>query len=241
VVPRRLGIRSQLLGLVAAAAVPFLVLIGIALWNQYRAAETESLERAYNEARVIAAQIDDHLGNLENLALGLSRAVGLGPAHTAANDALLTGLKAQLPGFISDIAVVGPDGENIGSASGARYNIGDRDYFQQALAGKPLAIGDPVRNRRDGDWVLPIARPVTNPAGEIQGVLLTGTLISKFQDAIRFDHLPAGSVVRILHAMKERLDSLLTDGARQISIALLDLDGFKEVNDTLGHRLAIAC
>jgi PAS domain S-box-containing protein len=199
VVPRRLGIRSQLLGLVAAAAVPFLVLIGIALWNQYRAAETESLERAYNEARVIAAQIDDHLGNLEYLALGLSRAVGLGPAHTAANDALLTGLKAQLPGFISDIAVVGPDGENIGSASGARYNIGDRDYFQQALAGKPLAIGDPVRNRRDGDWVLPIARPVTNAAGEIRAVLLTGTLIAKFQDAIRVDHLPMGSSVRIVN------------------------------------------
>jgi diguanylate cyclase (GGDEF)-like protein/PAS domain S-box-containing protein len=199
VVPRRLGIRSQLLGLVAAAAVPFLVLIGIALWNQYRAAETESLERAYNEARVIAAQIDDHLGNLENLALGLSRAVGLGPAHTAANDALLTGLKAQLPGFISDIAVVGPDGENIGSASGARYNIGDRDYFQQALAGKPLAIGDPVHNRRDGDWVLPIARPVTNAAGEIRAVLLTGTLIAKFQDAIRVDHLPMGSSVRIVN------------------------------------------
>ena len=87
--PRHLGIRSQLLGLVAAAAVPFLVLIGVALWNQYRAAQTESLERAYSEARVIAAQIDDHLGNLENLALGLSRAVGVGPADTAANDALL--------------------------------------------------------------------------------------------------------------------------------------------------------
>jgi diguanylate cyclase (GGDEF)-like protein/PAS domain S-box-containing protein len=199
VVPRRLGIRSQLLGLVAAAAVPFLVLIGVALWNQYRAAQTESLERVYSEARVIAAQIDDHLGNLENLALGLSRAVGLGPAHTAANDALLTSLKAQLPGFISDIAVVGPDGENVGSASGVRYNIGDRDYFQQALAGEPVAIGDPVRNRRGGEWVLPIARPVTNAAGEIQAVLLTGTLIAKFQDAIRVDHLPMGSSVRIVN------------------------------------------
>jgi hypothetical protein len=63
VVPRRLGIRSQLLGLVAAAAVPFLVLIGVALWHQYRTVRAESLERAYSEARVVAAQIDDRLGN----------------------------------------------------------------------------------------------------------------------------------------------------------------------------------
>jgi diguanylate cyclase (GGDEF)-like protein/PAS domain S-box-containing protein len=198
-VPRNLGIRSQLLGLVAAAAVPFLVLIGVALWIQYRTAQSEALDRAYNEARVIAAQIDDHLGNVENLTLGLSRAIGMKPADTVANDALLSGLKAQLPGFISDIAVVGPDGENIGSALGSRYNIADRDYFREALGGQPIAVGDPVRNRRNDEWVLPIARPVTNPAGEIQGVLLTGTLISKFQDAIRFDHLPAGSVVRILN------------------------------------------
>jgi diguanylate cyclase (GGDEF)-like protein/PAS domain S-box-containing protein len=198
-VPRHLGIRLQLLGLVAAAAVPFLVLIGVGLWIQYRTAQSEALERAYNEARVIAAQIDDHLGNVENLTLGLSHAIGVKPADTAANDALLSGLKAQLPGFISDVAVVGPDGENIGSAWGARYNIGDRDYFQQALAGTPIAVGDPVRNRRSDEWVFPIARPVTNAAGEIQAVLLTGTLIPKFQDAIRVDHLPMGSIVRILN------------------------------------------
>jgi len=199
VVPRHFGIRSQLLGLVAAAAVPFLVLIGAALWNQYRTVQTESLERAYSEARVIAAQIDDHLGNLENLTLGLSRAVSVQPADTAANDALLSELKAQLPGYISDIAVVGPDGENVGSASGARYNIIDRHYFQQALGGKLYVIGDPVRNRRGGEWVLPIARPIMNEAGETQAVLLTGTLIAKFQDALRVDHLPVGSAVRVLN------------------------------------------
>jgi diguanylate cyclase (GGDEF)-like protein/PAS domain S-box-containing protein len=199
-VPRHLGIRSQLLGLVAAATVPFLVLIGVALWTiQYRVAQTEALDRAYSEARVTAAQIDDHLGNVENLGLGLSHVVGVEPADTAANDALLSGLKAELPAFISDVAVIGPVGENIGSASGARYNIGDRDYFQQALAGQPIAVGDPVQNRRNEEWVLPIARPVRNAAGEIQAVLLIGTLIPKFQDAVRLGNLPAGSLVRIVN------------------------------------------
>jgi diguanylate cyclase (GGDEF)-like protein/PAS domain S-box-containing protein len=185
---------------VAAATVPFLVLIGVALWTiQYRIAQAEALDRAYSEARVLAAQIDDHLGNVENLGLGLSRVVGVEPADTAANDALLSGLRAELPGFISDVAVIGPDGENIGSASGARYNIGDRDYFQRALAGQPIAVGDPVQNRRNEEWVLPIARPVRNAAGEIQAALLIGTLIPKFQDAVRVRDLPAGSLVRIVN------------------------------------------
>jgi len=109
-VPRHLGIRPQLLGLVAAAAVPFLILIGVALWIQYRTAQAEALDRAHTEARVIAGEIDDHLGNLENLTLGLSHAVGLTPADAAANDVLLSELKAQLPSFISEIAVATPDG-----------------------------------------------------------------------------------------------------------------------------------
>ena len=221
--PRGVGIRSQLLGLVAAAAVPFLILIGVALWNQYRTMQTESLERAYSDARVVAAQIDDHLGNLENLALGLSRALGVTSADTPANDALLSGLKAQLPSFISDIAVISPEGENVGSASGARYNIGDRDYFQQALGGKLVAIGDPVRNRRDGEWVLPIARPITNAAGEAQAVLLTGTLIAGFQNAMHADHLPIGSRVRVLND-KGLVVAAFPEGPDWIGRAPSDLD-----------------
>jgi hypothetical protein len=70
-VARFTGIRSQLLGLVAAAVVPFLVLIGAGLWNQSRTAQAEAMARALAEARVLGAQLDDHLGNLENLMLGL--------------------------------------------------------------------------------------------------------------------------------------------------------------------------
>ena len=197
--PRPLGIRSQLLGLVAAAAVPFLILIVVALWNQYRTVQAESLERAYTEARVVAAQVDDHLGNLDNLTLGLSHAIGVTPADTAANDALLAELKAQLPSFISDIGVATPDGENIGAASGIRYSRADRGYFKEILAGQPTAVGDPVLSRYNKEWVFPFARAIRNAAGQLQAVLVVGTRISKFRDAIRIDHLPADSVVRILN------------------------------------------
>ena len=138
-VPKSLGIRAQLLGLVAAAVLPFLVLIGAGLWNQSRTEQAEALNRALGDARVLAAQVDDHLGNLENLMVGLGHAVSTNPADAAANDALLHDLKAELPDYIADITVALPDGENIGSASGQRYRVGALPFFGRVLAGESTA------------------------------------------------------------------------------------------------------
>jgi hypothetical protein len=192
------GIRSQLLGLVAAAVVPFLVLIGAGLWNQSRTEQAEAMSRALAEARVLAAQLDDHISNLENLTLGLSRVVSTKRADAAGNDALLSGLKAELPSFISDIIVARPDGEIIGSAFGGRYGIGDRTFFRQVEAGQLITVGSPFRARADGRWIFPVAHPLRNSAGELQGVLIVGTLIEAFRGAMRVSQLPAGSIVRIV-------------------------------------------
>src|ERR1022692_1170468 len=69
------SIRSRLLVLVLATVVPFMALVGAGLWSQWRADQAAAIERALNEARLFAAQLDDHLSNLENLLVGLSRAV----------------------------------------------------------------------------------------------------------------------------------------------------------------------
>ena len=155
--PRRLGIRSQLLGLVAAAAVPFLVLIGVALWNQYRTAQTESLERAYSEARVIAAQIDDHLGNLENLSSGAEprhrrHACRHGGERRAA--VRTEGAAARL--HIRHRRRRAPMARTSASASGARYNIAPTATISsrpspasRSRSAIPCAIG------AHGEWVLP--------------------------------------------------------------------------------------
>src|SRR5262245_21594655 len=58
------SIRSQLLGLVVATVVPFTALIGTGLWSQWRTDQAAAIQRARDEAQLIVAQVDDHIGNL---------------------------------------------------------------------------------------------------------------------------------------------------------------------------------
>jgi len=192
------GIRSRLLGLVLATVIPFTALIGLGLWSHWRNERANASERAIAEARLLAAQVDDHLSNLDALLAGLSRAVSLDPAETAANDAMLERLKLELPGFISNIFVFALDGSNIGIAQGARFNAADRSYFRNVLAGERLSMGDVLLGRAIGQWVITVARPVEDRSGRLRGVLAVGTLLAHFQDALRVRQLPAGSVVRIV-------------------------------------------
>src|SRR5215831_11623150 len=128
------SIRSQLLGLVLATVVPFTALIGIGLWHQWQNDQAAAMQRATNEARLLAAQVDDHIGNLQNLLTGLRPAVSPDPADVAKNDALLRRIKAELPDFVGNIVLFSLDGSNIGTSSTlGRFNAGDRRYFRQAL------------------------------------------------------------------------------------------------------------
>ena len=185
-----------------ATAVPFLILIGAGLWSQWRDDQNAAIQRTINEARLLAAQVDDHIGNLENLLAGLSRAVSLNPADASANDALLGQVRAELPDFIGNIALYALDGTNIGRTSdeaGARVNISDRSYFQQALAGQHLSVSEVLIGRASGKWLVNIARPVEDRSGRVRGVISIGTQLEHLQDALRLHALPTGSVVRIVN------------------------------------------
>ena len=144
------SIRSRLIGLVVASVVPFTALIGVGLWNQWRTDQKAAFERAINEARLIAGQVDDHVGNLKNLLSGLSVAVSWDPKDIDANDRLLRRVKAELPPYVANLLLFSLDGTNIGTSSEAgRFFAGDRDYFQQILAGHDHAVGRVIRCARE--------------------------------------------------------------------------------------------
>ena len=192
------SIRSQLLGLVVATVVPFTALIGLGLSSQWRSDRAEAIERARNEARLLAAEVDDYIGNLENLLTGLSVAVSPSPADATYNNALLVQVRRELPPVISNILLFSLDGAVIGtSLEGFNVNVADRRYFRQVVAGQRISI-EVIRARTTGRMVVTIARPVEDRAGRLQAVIAAGLQLENLQDALRVQVLPAGSVMSIV-------------------------------------------
>jgi hypothetical protein len=62
-----------------------------------------------------------------------------------------------------------------------------------------LAIGDVIRTKLTGEWVVTLASPVKDQTGRLRAVIAIGTKLDRFQDALRTQTLPAGSIVRIIN------------------------------------------
>jgi diguanylate cyclase (GGDEF)-like protein/PAS domain S-box-containing protein len=195
------SIRSRLLALVVATVVPFTALVGVGLWSQWQSDQASAIAQAVNEARMLASQIDDHIGNLENLLTGLSEAVSRNPSDRDANDALFRKVRSQLPSYVAQISVYSLDGTNIGSSGNTevgRLNSTGRSYMQQVLEGARLSIGDVIVGRLSQRWIINFGRPLEDSAGNLKAVLVVGTWLDQFQDALRIQDLPPGTIVTVV-------------------------------------------
>ena len=185
-----------------AAVAPLIVLVGAGLWSQLESDRAVVAEHAVNVARVLAARIDDHVGDLESLLLALGHAVSYDPADRDKNDALLHEVKRELPYIDSDILLFDLEGSNIGTSKDPDYprpNAHDRTYFREALADHQPAVGDPIPVR-SGNWVINVARAIKDRGGGIRAVLTVGLLIQHFQDIWKQHGLPDGSVITVNNA-----------------------------------------
>ncbi len=193
------SIRSRLIGLVVASVVPFAALISVGLWNQWQSDQRAALQRAATEARLIAGQVDDHLGNLRNLLSGLSVAVSWDPHDVEANDRLLRQVKTELPPQYSQLLLFALDGQNIGTSNVAgRFSAANRDYFREVLQGEDSALGGLMRSPTTNNWIVALARPVRDAEGRLRAVLAAGTRLERLQDILTTAQLPAGSVIQVV-------------------------------------------
>jgi diguanylate cyclase (GGDEF)-like protein/PAS domain S-box-containing protein len=196
------SIRSRLLGLVLAAVIPLAALITGGLWLQWHDDHAAAAERAINETRLLAAQVDDQVSDLQSLLPVLAQTVSVDPADRDANDALLRKVKAALPDLDSHVLLFDIEGTNIGTSANPdaeRPNARDRTYFREAMAGHSPAVGDPILVR-SGRWVVNVAHPIQDASGQIRAVITVGQVLHRFQDGLNLRRLPEGSVVNIVNA-----------------------------------------
>jgi diguanylate cyclase (GGDEF)-like protein/PAS domain S-box-containing protein len=198
----RLGIRGRLVLLVLALGLPFLGYVAFSATEQVAQERDIAKERNLAFARIIAARLDDYVGDLNQLLATLSYVVPTAPEVTAENDALLRRLGPNLPSHVNNVAIWDVAGNNVGSLDPSLrtrpFSVGDRQYFRAALGGQALAVEAPVVSRSNGELVAQFARSVTH-GGRSVGVVSASIQLKQMQALLNPEGtLPAGSVITVI-------------------------------------------
>jgi signal transduction histidine kinase/CheY-like chemotaxis protein/HPt (histidine-containing phosphotransfer) domain-containing protein/HAMP domain-containing protein len=196
-------IRTQLLVLVTAAALPLLILAAIFLWDRFNEDFVNNRTAAIRAAGTAAARIDDHINDVNTLLLVIGKMISTNPADAEKNDVVLSKVKADLPSYLNNILLFDLAGNNIGTSQspvedrGKLSGIG-RSYFKPAREGK-LTISEPIVSRLNSEWVAVVARPVLDDAGSVRAVIVTGMRLARIAEIVGSTKLPSGSIVRVLN------------------------------------------
>ena len=179
-----LGIRGRLVLLVLALGLPFLGYVALSAAEQVAREREIAKERSLAIARIVAARLDDYVGDVNQVLATLSAVVPTAREATAENDALLRGLGPNLPSHVNNLAVWDAAGENVGSIDPSLrvhpFSVADRQYFRAAIEGETPAIEAPIVSRSNGQRVAQFARPVKRQ----------GTVVGVVSSSLRLAELP---------------------------------------------------
>jgi signal transduction histidine kinase/DNA-binding response OmpR family regulator len=164
--------------------------------------EMEGGARLKEAASGLSERVDDyvtgHVHAVETLAATLAE-VG---ADTQRRQELLEQYRAIHDGFITVFVAdrMGAVHEIVPAqtVTGSRQQIGDRQYFMDALRTGKVAISDVLVGRRSHVPIVTIAVPVRAPDGSVEAVVGGSLDLSKFQRYVEEYHTLADATVTIL-------------------------------------------
>lgn len=186
--PRRQ--RSLTAAVVGAMVLVWVMLVGIAAWRSWqdRAAwiERDHADTA-NLARSLAQHAHDAIQTADTAVLDLRTLVEIEGATPRTLGQLRVLMAAQLASspLIGALAAFDADGNWTANSRPARpYNIVDRPYFEfhRLHADRGVHVGEPVRSRANGEWIVPVSRRIDGPGGTFAGVMLAMLPAAMFQD-----------------------------------------------------------
>ncbi len=178
-----LGIRERLLLLVLAMLLPWIALFATTYSSYERDRERDTRARLTDLATQVGARVDDQVGTIEAILLTVAQAAATDTARVEDNDALLGRLRAELPPYITNLALWNQAGDNIGSsdpdpAAARTMEVASHRFFRDALATPRLTVGRPIESQETRTWSLTMARHIRHGGAVVGVVSVTARLDS---------------------------------------------------------------
>ncbi|MFO1082281.1 MAG: diguanylate cyclase [Reyranellaceae bacterium] len=198
------------LPLIAGAFVTLVCLALLALggwweWMSRQAVLTGAEVDVSNLSRSLGQHAEDTFELADSIVLGFVHRLeteGTGPQALDRLQSVIELRKASL-GRIRGLFVYDAEGRWLATSEDVdlnAYNNSDRAYFQkhQTSPDKGPLIGEPVRSRSGGQWIITVSRRFDQPDGTFAGVVLATIDAAYFADFYRqFDVGPRGAVALI--------------------------------------------
>ena len=188
------GLRARLVALVLLASLPAVLLALVSAYQQRSHAAETAFNTALRVARQVAVGQERQIERADDLLAGLGQPPNLIDLAPSACSRALTTLHARYPVYMSLVAADAAGQVHCGSVSSAYSDsVADHPAFQRAVALRSFAVGKFVPSTEDGQTRLEVARPILNPAGRVESVLLL-TLSSSWLNEMALDAvLPDGA------------------------------------------------
>jgi PAS domain S-box-containing protein len=234
------GSRS-LLFMFSAVVIVMLVGMATALMVYLRATELRDADRQMvNLGAVLAEQTARTMQSAElvlDLIEGQLAHPEGGGADPAALHAMLNNRIAGIP-QIKQATIVGPDGKVI--AMSRLYPtpdlwLGDRPNFMRHRDDPTarLLIGEPIRGRLSGEWMIIVSRRLARPDGSFAGALDVGLDPAYFESVYRSATMTEGTAITLLRDDATVLARYPRDGS-EIGQRLVDSVIFRRIDAAAG-------
>jgi diguanylate cyclase (GGDEF)-like protein len=201
---KALSIRWQLRLLLLALAVPFAGFLAISSSRQAFQDREQAGQEMLSVARLTAARLDDHIGDIAQVLAVLATVVDPTMEAVDKNDALLNSLSSRLPPQINNLSVWTASGQNAGTLDRrlrlAGINVADRKFFRDALEAPGLAIEAPIASFSNGRIVGIFAIRIERK-GHVVGVVAVSAQLQDLQSLLApTGAIPSGGVVTVTDA-----------------------------------------
>ncbi|MCM2329657.1 MAG: PAS domain S-box protein, partial [Lysobacter sp.] len=196
-VPRRMSIRTQLVALVLAIAVPTTVLVAYGIFDAANEARNAAYHRVNVLASFTAARLDNLLRDQERLLAALAKRPRIRDMDPRTIDPVIRELVLIHPEF-NNLGLRDRNAENIYSFRPNPSDAGEArefPWFREGIARGRFTAGDAFAGRLSGRTVTVLTYPVRDGAGEVTGLLNLSYDLLRLQERILRDTPPDALVV----------------------------------------------